>query len=161
MFPTAFTGAAIGVNTGSLTVSESNFTGNTASSKYQTQGSAIYQSAGQINISGSDFVNNAGNSAAGGNVTGGAVSLWGVSGTIDNARFEGNTASIENVSVSDEAVYGGAVYTRSGIWGGEKNTQLTGFEFNVHRKQGDRQCGMQKAARFTPRVTRTAISATH
>lgn len=123
--PNGIYGAAIGVNTGSLTVSESNFTGNTASSKYQTQGSAIYQSAGQINISGSDFVNNAGNSAAGGNVTGGAVSLWGVSGTIDNARFEGNTASIENVSVSDEAVYGGAVYTRSGIWGGEKNTQLT------------------------------------
>ena len=118
-------GSAIGVNTGNLTVTGSNFTGNTASSKRQTQGSAIYQSAGQINISGSDFVNNAGNSAAGGNVTGGAVSLWGVSGTIDNARFEGNTASIENVSVSDEAVYGGAVYTRSGIWGGEKNTQLT------------------------------------
>ena len=114
-------GSAIGVNTGNLTVTGSNFTGNTASSKRQTQGSAIYQSAGQINI----FVNNAGNSAAGGNVTGGAVSLWGVSGTIDNARFEGNTASIENVSVSDEAVYGGAVYTRSGIWGGEKNTQLT------------------------------------
>lgn len=136
--PNGIYGAAIGVNTGSLTVSESNFTGNTASSKYQTQGSAIYQSNGQIDISGSDFVNNAGNSAAGGNVTGGAVSLWGVSGTIDNARFEGNTASIKNVSVSDEAVYGGAVYTRSGRWGGENNTQLTVSDstFTENRAEG-------------------------
>lgn len=116
-------GSAIGVNTGNLTVTESNFTGNTASSKRQTQGSAIYQSIGQINISGSDFVNNAGYSAADGNVTGGAVSLWGVSGTIDNARFEGNIASIENGN--EKPVYGGAVYTRSGVWGGEHNTQLT------------------------------------
>ena len=137
-YPNGIYGSAIGVNTGNLTVTESNFTGNTASSKHQTQGSAIYQSVGQINISGSDFVNNAGNSAAGGNVTGGAVSLWGVSGTIDNARFEGNTASIKNVSVSDEAVYGGALYTRSGIWGGENNTQLTVSDstFTENRAEG-------------------------
>lgn len=116
-------GSAIGVGRGNLTVTGSDFTGNTSNSLRQTQGSAIYQSVGQIDVSDSTFVNNSG-SSDGGSTTGGAVSLWGVSGTIDNARFEGNVASVENAG-ADSAAYGGAVYTRSGVWGGEENTQLT------------------------------------
>ena len=115
-------GAAIGVGDGNLTVTGSDFTGNQAVSKRQTQGAAIYQSVGNITVSDSNFIGNTG-SSDGGNVTGGAVSLWGVSGTIDNAHFEGNVASVENDG--GNAVYGGAIYTRSGVWGGENDTQLT------------------------------------
>ena len=115
-------GAAIGVGSGNLSVTGSSFTDNKAVSKRQTQGSAIYQSVGNITVSDSNFIGNIG-SSDGGNVTGGAVSLWGTSGTIDNAHFEGNVASVENGG--GNAVYGGAIYTRSGVWGGEENTQLT------------------------------------
>lgn len=128
-------GAAIGVGSGNLTVTGSDFTGNQAVSKRQTQGSAIYQSVGNIAVSDSSFIDNTG-SSDGGSVTGGAVSLWGVSGTIDNAHFEGNVASVENDS--GNAAYGGAIYTRSGIWGGEKDTQLTvsNSTFTNNRAEG-------------------------
>ena len=124
-------GSAIGVQNANLTVDKSTFDGNSAITGRQTQGSAIYQSGGQIAVTGSSFTNNVGqnNSAStDGNVTGGAVSLWGVRGTIDGTTFSGNTAVTKNADDSalvDNIAYGGAVYSRSGIWGGDKATQLT------------------------------------
>ena len=108
-------GSAVGVQNGKLTVSGSTFTENNATSYRQVQGSAIYQSIGSIEINGSKFIGNTGAAAqeTNANVTGGAVSLWGVQGAIKNTQFN------DNVATAKETVYGGALYLRSGVWGGD------------------------------------------
>lgn len=108
-------GSAVGVSNGKLTITDSKFDSNSASSYRQVQGSAIYQSTGSIQINGSEFTNNKGTAAEGSdaNVTGGAVSLWGVGGSIKDTQFIGNVATASGT------VYGGALYLRSGRWGGD------------------------------------------
>ena len=114
-------GSAVGVQTGKLTITGSIFDSNEATSHRQVQGSALYQSVGSIDLQNSTFTNNKGTAAEGSdaNVTGGAVSLWGVSGSIKNSEFTGNVATAGNI------VYGGALYLRSGIWGGDKALQFS------------------------------------
>lgn len=114
-------GAAIGVAQGNLTVTNSVFTGNASTSYRQAQGSAIYQSTGSINVSGSEFTNNSAQAAddSSGNATGGAISLWGVGGSIEGSQFKQNTVQ------ATETAYGGALYLRDGTWGGKKDLTVS------------------------------------
>ena len=114
-------GSAVGLQTGKLTVTDATFTSNKATSYRQTQGSAIYQSVGTVEIGGTtSFTGNEayGVSGTDASATGGAVSLWGTSGTI-SATFNGNKAQ------ADETAYGGALYLRDGRWGGGNDLTIT------------------------------------
>lgn len=134
-------GSAVGVTTANLSVHGSDFTGNSATSDLtQTQGSAIYHSTGQIAVSDSTFTGNIGaNIAKAANPSGslgGAVSLWGVGGNITHSTFTGNKTTVANTG---NVSYGGALYARSGVWGGEKDLKLTvsSSVFKLNEAQGD------------------------
>lgn len=135
-------GAAIGVQSGKLSVSgETFFTGNKATGYRQVEGSAIYQSNGTISISGSTtFQNNQALAAEGQQdvaVMGGAVSLWGTSGSISGATFSSNSATATKVA------YGGGLYLRSGIWGGADKIDftITDSKFEGNSAVGTRALG--------------------
>lgn len=129
-------GTAVGV-TGSaqsvLTIEDSAFTGNVGTSFNQTQGGAVYQSIGTASIKASTFT---GNKAAGADTDayamGGAASFWGTAVTIEGSTFENNTASSSGGSL------GGAVYLRSGRWGGEDHisAKITNTTFEGNQAVG-------------------------
>ena len=98
-------GVAVGVNNSNLIVSNSKFTQNVGKSYNQVQGTAIYHSTGTIDVSNSNFNEN---------------KAEGVGGTIDHADFTDNSAISEK-----QQAYGGALYLRSGVWGGENDLTVT------------------------------------
>lgn len=129
-------GSAVGLNKGKLTVKDSSFDNNSSSSYRQVQGSAIYQTVGEIDIANSTFTNNSGQGLTKGETqgvaTGGAISLWGVKGKIDQATFTNNQAT------ADDIAYGGALYLRDGFWGGDKDltVAITNSNFSNNSVKG-------------------------
>lgn len=119
-------GAADGSST--LTITDSSFTGNTGTSHNQVEGGAVYQSVGTAVIKGSTFDSNvaaaAENTVA--HAMGGAVSLWGTTATIDGSTFTNNSAvsyALDEKNIGSSR--GGALYLRSGRWGGEETVSAS------------------------------------
>ena len=138
-------GTAVGV-TGSadsvLTIEGSTFTDNTGTSYKQTQGGAVYQSIGTASIKKSTFT---GNKAEGVKDTaayamGGAAAFWGTTVTIDGSVFKNNTA-ISSMKDKDNVggSLGGAVYLRSGRWGGADHisAKITNTTFEGNQAVGN------------------------
>lgn len=137
-------GTAVGV-TGNdksvLTIEGSTFTNNAGTSYNQVEGGAVYQSIGKASIKGSTFT---GNKAAGFKNTaayamGGAASFWGTTVTIDGSTFKGNTAVSYSTKNEQGGSLGGAVYLRSGRWGGEEHisAKITNTTFEDNQAVGN------------------------
>lgn len=140
-------GTAVGVtgNAGSvLTIEDSNFSNNVGTSYNQTQGGAVYQSIGTASIKNSTFTGNkaAGVKDTGAYAMGGAASFWGTALTIDGSTFKNNTAASYSTTTEEGQTVkggslGGALYLRSGRWGGEDHISATITKTSFEGNQAD------------------------
>lgn len=125
-------GTAVGVTgadgSSALTITNSTFTSNKGTSYNQTEGGAVYQSIGTATIKGSTFDQNVAETAKeptknNASAMGGAVSLWGTTTVIEDSTFTNNSTASHAEKGSS---LGGALYLRSGVWGGAMFVQGEG-----------------------------------
>ena len=142
-------GTAVGVTgadgSSALTITNSTFTSNKGTSYNQTEGGAVYQSIGTATIKGSRFDQNVAETAKeptknNASAMGGAVSLWGTTTVIEDSTFTNNSTASHAEKGSS---LGGALYLRSGVWGGGndlsasiKNSTFEGNSVKGYGAQG-------------------------